>query len=67
MPKPWEQDPASWELVGAYRRLVGVDGHDGASMWLGARLDELAEVGMFGLVEGMGKSDDERATEGEVS
>lgn len=52
----WEQDPASWELLGAGKKLVEVPEISAASQWLLDRIGELAAVGMFALIERLGSA-----------
>jgi hypothetical protein len=60
LPVGWEYDAEHVELLGSYRRLSEFNDSSAASAWAVARIDELAAVDLFALIEGFGHE-----TEGE--
>lgn len=56
LPSHWEPDATSWELLGAYQRLLEPEA---ATRWFIARIAELEAAGMFRVLDSMRPGDPE--------
>lgn len=62
----WERDPASWELVGAQKKLAEFAGHAEHTEWLAGHLDDLKQAGLLTLLPTLGSAEDAPAEPDEV-
>ncbi|MCA9627290.1 MAG: hypothetical protein KC766_06475 [Myxococcales bacterium] len=63
---PWERDPASWELIGAHKRLAEFADHAEQTEWLVEHLDDLKHAGLITLLPTLGSGEPALAEPGDL-